>query len=90
MHMLKSGKKAELAAELGVEPNEISLEGSEVTLATFDEFEDLGEIVSGPAFSHWFGGDRDGNYGGWDVDWRYAEDYADEELEDLMVKVAEK
>jgi hypothetical protein len=91
MHMLKSGKKNELAAELGVEPNEISLEGSEVTLATFDDFEDLGEIVSGPAFGWWFGDDRDRHDGGgFDVSWSDAEDYADEELEDLMVKVAEQ
>jgi len=91
MHMLKSGKKNELATELGVEPNEISLQGSEVTLAIFDDFEDLGEIVSGPAFAHWFGEDRDRHDGGgWDVSWSDAEDYADEELEDIMVKVAEQ
>jgi hypothetical protein len=90
MHMLRSGKKNELAAELGVEPNEISLDGSEVTLAIFDDFEDLGEIVSGQAFGNWLGDDRDRYHGGWDVSWRDAEDYADEELEDLMVKVAEQ
>jgi hypothetical protein len=89
MYMLKSGKKEELAAELGVEPEEISLEGNEVVLATFNELDELEEIVSGPAFSWWFGDDRDRNDGGgWDTSWRDIEDYVDEELEDLMIKVA--
>jgi len=91
MYMLKAGKKAELAAELGVEPNEISLQGKEVTLAKFNEFDELGEIVSGPAFEWWFGDDRDRHDGGgWDASWRDIEDYVDQELEELMVKVAEE
>lgn len=90
MYMLRAGKKAELATEFGLEPDEISLQGNEVVLAKFNEFDDLGEIVSGPAFEWWFGDDRDRHDGGgWDVHWRDIEDYVDQELEDLMVKVAE-
>lgn len=89
MYMLKAGKKQELAAELGVEPGEISLEGNEVALATFADLDNLDEIVSGPAFGWFFGDDRDRHDGGgFDVSWRDAEDYADAELEELMVKVA--
>lgn len=91
MHMLKSGKKDELAAEIGVEPNEISLEGNEVVLAIFKELDELKEIVSGPAFEWWFGDDRDRNDGGgWDTSWRDIEDYVDDELEKLMIKVAKE
>ena len=89
MYMLKAGRKQELAVELGVEPNEISLEGTEVALANFNEIEDLKEIVSGSAFEWWFGDDRnryDG--GGFDVSWRDAEDHIDDEVEELMMKVA--
>lgn len=93
MHMLKAGKKEQLATEfLGIDnPEDISLEGGEVVLAKFEELDELGEIVSGPAFEWWFGDDRDRHDGGgYDVSWRDAEDYADEELEELMVKVAEE
>ena len=89
MYMLKAGKKQELATELGVEPDEISLEGTEVVLAKFEEIEDLKEIVSGPAFNWWFGDDRDRyDGGGFEVSWRDAEDHIDDETEELMVKVA--
>lgn len=91
MHMLKSGKKRELATELGVEPDDISLQGNEVVLAKFNEFDELGEIVSGSAFEWWFGDDRDRHDGGgWDAHWRDIEDYVDQELDDLMVKVAKE
>lgn len=93
MHMLKAGKKAELAAEfLGVDnPEDISLEGREVVLATYEDIDDLKDLVSGHAFGWWFGDDRDRSvWGGFDVRWTDAEEYADEELEELMVKVAEE
>lgn len=91
MHMLKAGKKQELANELGVDSDEVELQGGEVTLAKFENFEDLAEIVAGPAFEWWFGDDRDRHDGGgWDAHWRDIEDHADPELEELMVKVAQE
>lgn len=89
MHMLKAGKKDKLANDLGLDEGDLELKGNEVVLAKFENFEDLGEIVAGPAFEWWFGDDRDRHDGGgWDAHWRDIEDYADPELEDLMVKVA--
>lgn len=92
MHMLRAGKKQDLADELGMDDgDDISLEGGEVVLAKFNDLEDLGEIVSGPAFQWWFGDDRDRHDGGgWDTQWRDIEDHVDEELEELMVKVAQE
>lgn len=89
-HMINAGEKYEIASHLGLRPKDIRLDGDTVTLKSY-ELSELENIVSGSAFDHWFGDDRNFDDGsGPEPTWDDIYYKTDRELDNLIVKVAKK
>lgn len=90
-YKFQKGDVSGIAWDLGLNEKDIKIEGDTVTLAKYD-IGDLERIVSGNSLEYWFGdgSERYDNGPGQNISWRDIDHYADDELEDLMVKVAKQ
>lgn len=95
-HLLQTGRNNDVANHLSLDPKGIRLDGDTVTLKSY-ELDDLASIVSSDekngmgGFGHWFGGDMDFADGiGGNMGWDDIYHKTDDELEDMMVRVAKE